>query len=231
MQLRDYVCKTLQLVEDQTHLLKSRRVDASHFAAAGLVRCCALLRGVCVLEDADLHALTGILERQVWESWLVSQYVLLRGTEALGHVQSDFFKRIDALQPGSGLGSMHVSEWEGTPKKLIIDQLATKLTPLLVDAGDTVGADLARDYDYFYRGHSQFSVHAGLSTFGLYSRSEREWASVEPTPPAPHPYVGSTSLRCTLHLAERVFERFEISTNELESIRAGIVANAKELFP
>ena len=161
---------------------------------------------------------------------MVSQYILLRGTEAVDHLTAAFFANMNTLDRALGEEPTFIRDGEEAAEKLIVGQLAEKLRPLLVNAGDTVGADLARDYAYIYRGHSQFSVHAGLSTFALYSRSEGEGASVEPNPPAPHPYVGSTSLRCTLHLAEQVFERFEIATNELESIRAGIVADAKELF-
>ena len=47
---------------------------AKQFAAAGLMRCCALLKGILVLDEARMPALTGILARQHWEDWLVSLY-------------------------------------------------------------------------------------------------------------------------------------------------------------
>lgn len=229
MQFRDHACKTLRLVENRTHLLKSRPIDRSrHLAAAGLVRCCALLRGICVLEDACLPALTGILERQNWEAWLVSRYILLRGDKAVDHIKGDNVKSWNTLRKGLGLGPEYVPDWEGDAKKLIVGQLAEKLEPLLLAAGDTEGADLARAYNPIFRGQSQFTVHAGLSTFELYTRLEDEWASVEPNPPSPFPNVGNISLLCTVHLAWHVFERFGIATNELESIRAGIKADFNE---
>lgn len=222
MQLRDYVCKTLRLVENRTHLLKSRQINRSRqIAAAGLVRCCALLRGVCVLEDAGLPALTGILERQNWETWLVSQSILLRGDEAIDEIKGDNVKSRNTFQKESGRRLKYVPEWQGKAKKLIYSQLAEKLEPLFVKACDTEGATLASGYTGIYRGHSQFTVHAGLSTFNLYMRCEGEWASVERNPPAPVPDVGKISLLCTVHLAGHVFKRFGIATKELESIRAG----------
>ena len=37
---------------------------AEQFAAAGLMRCCALLKGILVLDEARMPALAGILVRQ-----------------------------------------------------------------------------------------------------------------------------------------------------------------------
>lgn len=229
MQFRGQVCKTLRLVEDRSQLLKSHPIDASRqLAAAGLLRCCALLRGICVLEDACLPALTGILERQNWEAWLVSRYILLRGDEAVDHIKGAYVKSTKTLVKEAGLGPEYVPDWEGDTNKLNVGQLAQMLKPLLVDDGDTEGADLASGYTAIYRGQSQFTVHTGISTLHLYTRLEGEWASVESNPPSPFPDVGRISLRCTLHLAGHVFKRFGIVTNELESIRAGILAEVNE---
>ena len=229
MQFREQVCKTLRLVEDRTHLLKSRPINLPrHLAAAGLVRCCALLRGICVLEDAGLPALTGILERQNWETWLVSQSILLRGDEAVDEIAGDYVKSTTTLVREASLGPEYVPDWEGNAKKLNVAQLAEKLRPLLVDAGDTEGADLTRGYTGIYRGQSQFTVHTGISTLNLYTRFEGEWASIEPNPPTPFPDVGNVSLLCTAHLAWHVFKRFGIATREVESVWARIRADLNE---
>ena len=50
------------------------------------MRCCALLKGILVLDEARMPALAGILARQHWEAWLVSLYVLLAGAWLLPRV-------------------------------------------------------------------------------------------------------------------------------------------------
>ena len=159
---------------------------------------------------------------------MVSRYILLRGDEAVDHIKGAYVKSTNTLVKEAGLGSKYVPDWEGETKKLNISQLAQKLRPLLVDDGDTEGANLARGYTAIYRGQSQFTVHTGISTLHLYTSLEGECASVEPKPPAPFDNVGNISLLCTVHLAWHVFERFGIATTELESIRAGINADFNE---
>ena len=62
---------------------RSPRLPPEQFAAAGLMRCGALLKGVLVLDEASLPVMASILARQHWETWVVSLYVLLAGEEAL----------------------------------------------------------------------------------------------------------------------------------------------------
>ena len=62
---------------------------AEQFAAAGLMRCCALLKGILVLDEARMSELAGILVRLHWETWLVSLYVLLVGDKALKALDDD----------------------------------------------------------------------------------------------------------------------------------------------
>ena len=59
------------------------------------MRCCALLKGILVLDEARMPVLASILARQHWEAWLVSLYVLLAGDEALQVIASDdiYWKR------------------------------------------------------------------------------------------------------------------------------------------
>ena len=71
---------------------------AEQFAAAGLMRCCALLQGILVL-DERMPVLAGILVRQHWETWLVSLYVLLDGDEALEVIVADNIYRMQRMRP------------------------------------------------------------------------------------------------------------------------------------
>ena len=111
------------------------------------MRCCALLRGVCVLEDAGLGAMAGILERQHWETWLVSLHVLLRGDDALHEIAGDdiFYKRL--LAERLNLGFAYHPDWEGNIAKLNFKKLADELGPLLVQAGETGNHSGITGYD------------------------------------------------------------------------------------
>ena len=102
------------------------------FAAAGLMRCCALLKGILVLDEAGMPALASILARQHWEAWLVSLYVLLAGDEALQVIAGDdiYWKRRlakalrlerDDYQP----------DWAGRLAKLNYKELHDRMLVLL----------------------------------------------------------------------------------------------------
>ena len=188
------------------------------FAAAGLMHCCKLLRGICVLEDASLGALGGILERQHWETWLVSLHVLLRGDDALNEVGGDYVFYTRRLCNRLDMGSAYGPDWEGRVKRLNVWQLAESLRPLLIQAGETGDATAAMAYDAIYRAQSLFSVHAGIATIGTYIRDgEASW-SVEPAPPAPFEDSDQHAALYTLHLAKYVFDRFGIATDSIEEV-------------
>ncbi len=227
MDLRSHIRETLALVEARAPALTSSPPDAARqFAAAGLMRCCALLRGVCVLEDAALGAVAGILERQHWETWLVSLHVLLRGDDALHEVAGDdiFWKRL--LAEHLDLKFAYHPDWEGKIAKLNFKHLAEGLAPLLLKAGKTGNPSGITGYDVTYRVQSLFAVHAGLATIGLYLRyGETSW-SVEPNPAAPFGSPGMTPALHTLHLAKYVFEGFGISTDGIEPLWDRLIACA-----
>ena len=182
------------------------------------MRCCALLRGICVLEDAGLGILAGILGRQHWETWLLSLHVLLRRDEALQEVLGDdvFHKR--RLAERFDLGSEYLPDWDGKVARLNVMRLAESLGPLLIEAdedSDTTVAIVA--YDWTYRLQSMYSVHAGLGTIKPYIRTGEASSSVEPNPLAPFDDIGQISALYTLHLAKYVFEHFGIATDGLDA--------------
>ena len=229
VKLRDHIRETLRLVEDQAGLLETTPPNKCHqFAAGGLMRCHALLRGICVLEDASLGALAGMLERQLWETWLISLHVLLRGKEALDEVQGAdvFHKR--RLAKRLNLRPEYQPEWTGPVGKLNHWQLAEDLGPLLDEAGETGGVTTGiLAYDVTYRVQSLFSVHAGIATIRPYIRfGQRSW-SVEPNPSAPFDDIGLVPALYTLHLANYVFKRFGIATDAVEAAYDDLQAFAK----
>ena len=182
------------------------------------MRCCELLRGMRLLEDASLDVPAGILHRQHWETWLVSIYVLLKGEESLTEIGDDYVKHTRILAKKFDLRPNHVPSSEEKARKLNIFQIAQKVGPLLVEAGETGGADAGeKGYTATYRVQSQYAVHAGLSTIRPYIRIEDESWSVEPNPPAPFDSNSVFPAIYTLHLAKYVFERFGIATGAVEA--------------
>ncbi len=192
---------------------------ARQFAAAGLMRCCALLRGVLVLEDAKLPHLAGILARQHWETWLVSLHAVLRGDEALKEIAGDdiYWKR--RLSDRLKLGLAYHDDWEGKAAKLNFKNLAERLTPLLIAAGESGDLNGVTGYDVTYGVQSLFTVHAGLATIGAHLVYGPDTWSVELNPPAPFPDVAQTPALHTAHLANYVFKAFSLNPEPLEVIR------------
>jgi hypothetical protein len=217
--LRAAVDELLSILEALAPSLESKPDQVPRqFAAAGLMRCCALLRGICVLEDAGLGPVTGILERQHWETWLVSLHVLFRGDEALQEVGGDdiFWKRL--LSKKLDLGLSYHEDWEGKIASLDFKRLAEGLKPLLVAAGEPGDPDGVLGYDVTYRVQSLFAVHAGLATIGSYIRSGDETWGVIPHPPAPFPRPTQTPALHTVHLAGYVLKAFGLGNDRLERI-------------
>lgn len=134
------------------------------FAAAGLMRCCALLRGIRLLEKAELGPVPGILERQHWETWLLSLHLLFRGEGALLELGADdiYWKRplLKKFVPDRG----YHEDWENRIAKLNYKKLADDLKALLVAAGESGNPDGSIGYDLTYKIQSTFSLHSNLST-------------------------------------------------------------------
>ena len=185
------------------------------------MRCCQLLRGMRHLEDASLHIPAGILRRQHWETWLVSLYVLLQGEEALDEISGDYVKHVRILSEKLGVRPEHVPDLDEEARKLNIHNLAQRIGPLLVKAGDAEGADMGvKRYDGIYRVQSQYAVHAGLSTVLPHIRIKEESWAVERNPPHPFDHEHSQHAAIyTLHLAKYVFKCFGIETAAVEAAK------------
>ena len=184
------------------------------------MRCCQLLRGMRLLEDASLAVPAGILYRQLWETWLVSLYVLLEGEEALHEIGCDYVKHVRILGEKFDVDPEHVDPDEEA-RKLKIYDLAEKIGPLLVKASGAGDADMGvKRYDGVYRVQSQYAVHAGLSTISRHIQIKDESWSVEPNPP--HPIDDDKSQHAaiyTLHLTKYVFECFGIATDAVREAK------------
>ena len=224
MERRDRIAAALDVIETTTASLTTSPPDeVRQFAAAATMRCCALVRAACVLEDAGLGHLAGIMERQNWETWVIGLHVLLRGDDALLEVAGDdvHYKRL--LSNKLALGLSYQPDWQGPIKKLNWKELADALGPLLVKEGEALPSSGTTSYDLVYRTQSLFAVHAGLATIGAYLRyGDDEWA-IEPRPDAPFESIGVTSALHCIHLASYVFRRFGVATEPLEEHSQGFI--------
>jgi hypothetical protein len=89
-QIRGTIEELLSLIYANERNFKSPPEHASRqLAAAGLMRCCALLRGVRVLEEPVLGVIAGVLERGHRETWLLSLHALFGGEAALQTIAGD----------------------------------------------------------------------------------------------------------------------------------------------
>ena len=219
----------LQLILERRAALRSTPDHAArHLAAAGLMRCCALVKGILALEDVGLAFLAGILTRQLFEVWLVSLHVLLRGDAALSEVLGDDIHWKRLLSKRLDLGIQYHENWEGKISKLNFEAMAKELRPLLTSAGEEGTSSGALTYDVVYRTQSLFAVHAGLATLGAHVVYGDEYWEVEPNPEPPFPTPAQTPALLTAHLAQYVFKAFGLNAGGLEPLWRDIMHSSAE---
>ena len=198
---------------------------AEQFAAAGLMRCCALLKGILLLDEAKMPALAGTLARQHWETWCVSLYVLLGGDQALHVIADDdiYWKRRlsqklrlerDNYQP----------DWTGKPTKLNYKNLHDHLLEQLRERESVDGPQGITGYDVIYRYESLASAHANLTTIGghLVYGDDDEWEISVDSSQTPND-VALTPVLHTVHLAHYVFKEFGLNADAMDLFVSDLV--------
>ena len=220
--------------------------EAEQFAAAGLMRCCALLKGILVLDEARMPALAGILVRQHWEAWLVSLYVLLVGDKALkvladdvkywkSHLpeplRDDFEHWMQQLipKPFRLEGDHQHPDSVKEPRKLL-DCLAMHkiVIDLLRKRGESVDSPTgATAYDVTYRWESLVASHANLPTIArhLVDVDDGGLAVSVDASAMQGDAIGGPVLY-TNDLAQRVFEKFGLDGAAMNSFVADLVGPA-----
>ena len=203
--------------------------EVEQFAAAGLMRCCALLKGILVLDEARMPALAGILARQHWETWLVSLYVLLSGDEALQAIAGDniYWKRrlSKALQLGQ---DDYQRDWPGRIVRLpTYYELDKRVRELLREREPVDGPAGVTGYNVIYSYESLVSTHANLTTIGGHLvYGDDEWAvSVDSS--ISQDDVAVTPVLHTVHLAHYVFKEFGLDGDEMSPFVADLVIPAR----
>ena len=204
--------------------------EAEQYAAAGLMRCCAFLQGILVL-DERMPVLAGILVRQHWETWLVSLYLLLDGDEALEVLVADDIYRMQQMRPVFEELPLEVdhhydpdTDSVKKPKPLNYKQLHERVRKLLRKGGEPVdGPAGVTGYDVIYRPDSFFSTHANLFTIGGYLVcGDDEWAVSVDSSHALADDVVRDPVIYTNYLAQRVFEKFGLDGDAIPGREADL---------
>lgn len=185
----------LAMIDEAAPFLRSSSEEsAQQFGAAGLMRCCALLRSILALDEAHAAGIARILEREHRETWLVAMYVLLSGDSALGAVVGD-----------------------GVSSSAKCDALGDRVSALLSDREDGVARARANE---FIHDDAQCSVGLQATIAKIARHIERgpgEWR-VTPKPSSAASDVIGMPLMRTVFLAQHVFAEFGIDRGALDRI-------------
>ena len=202
------------------------------FAAAGLMRCCALLKGVIVLDEAGMPALTGILLRQLWEVWLVSFYALLAGDEALHIIASDdiYWKRRLSGALRLEQDDYH-PEWSGTAAKINYTDMSRRVISLLRAREAVDGPGDVTCLDVIYRFQSLASVHANLTTIGSHLVERDGEGAVSENSSLTLNNVVVTPVLLTVHLAQYVFKEFGLDADAMDPFVASLRSSPRSIPP
>jgi len=219
MMLREAAEELLDCVRAQIDRLRSSPDQAErHFAAAGLMRCCLLLRGILVLEDAGFPHPAGILARQHWETWVLSLYALLGGDDALTEIAGDDIHWKRKLAHGLRLELQYHEDWIQGIDRLNYKAIHDRVLRLLEETGEPRGEG-PTGYDLTYRTQSLFSTHANLATLGAHMLNDEEPWGVRLNPAAPFPGMSiQVSALHTSHLASHVFRAFALATDQIDAL-------------
>jgi hypothetical protein len=214
---RNAAIEVLRLIDATIPALRCAPDDLGRsFGAAGLMRSCALLKGILTLDDARLGALTGILARQHWETWLVSLYVVLGGDEGIRAVMSDNIYWRRKLDESLKLGGKHQPKWPGSVVKLNYRALSKRVLELLQSRGEPNPGPIA-GYEITYSFQSTFSLHANLSTITPHIEYGSDAWTVNADAPGPLADQLLTPVLHTVHLAQYVFKDFGLDSTGLEA--------------
>ena len=204
--------------------------EVEQFAAAGLMRCCAVLKGILVLDEAKMPELAGMLVRQHWETWLVSLYVLLGGDKALEEIRDDHIQRSHQLCKSLRMeGDHHHPDSVKNQKKLNSWERHKRVIELLREQGESVdGPAGVTGYDVIYRSESLFSTHANVFTIGRHLVfGDDEWVvSVDSSETRGDDIVSAPVIH-TSYLAQRVFKEFGLDGDAMSSFVADLVVPAR----
>ena len=203
---------------------------AKQFAAAGLMRCCALLKGILVLDEARMPALAGILVRQHWETWGVSLYVLLGGDKALEVIVDDHTQWSRHLSESLRIeGDHHHPDSVKKQKTLNYWNMHKRVIELLRERGEPVdGPAGVTGYDVIYRSESLFLDPCERVTIGRHLVcGDDEWAVSVDSSETRGEDVALAPVLYTNDLAQRVFKEFGLDGDAMAPFVTDLVVPAR----
>jgi hypothetical protein len=247
----DAVEGLLVLIDERRPQLTDPVGSPRQFAAGGLARGAALVRGAILVVDDGHEDLVGVFVRAVWECWCVGLWTLKRGAEGVALLEEKdrqwmarYLRELPSAIPSQPIdpeyeaylardsGALPPSIW--SMAKEVEKWLQT------VRAGPIAYADIS-SYRVLYRIESHFSAHANFASFGRYldppnaplaEKSKVVQRVIEPHPseslqtkavPAAAAYLA--------HLAWFVYNAFDLSTEEVETILDGLLREADMFRP
>ena len=172
--------------------------------------------------------LAGILARQLWETWVVSLYVLLARDEAMkAIVREDIFWRRRIIAYLRVEDDYYQSEPPEKPAPLKYKKLHDCVLELLRERELVDCPSGVTTYDLAYRWESTFATHANLTTIGghLVKRGGDCLAvAVDSRLPPPD---AATPVFLTCHLAKYVFNEFGLDGDAIAPFVADLVSPAR----
>ena len=178
-----------------------------------------------------MPALAGILTRLHWETLVVSLYVLLDGDKALQVIAGDdiHWKRIlsKELRLEREQDAYYQQDWIGKIAKLNYFDLHDRMLKLLREREPVDGPAGVTGYDVTYRYESLVSSHANLTTIGEHLvYGDDEWAvSVDSSKARDD--VAVTPVLYTGHLAQHVFQEFDLDGDAMGPFVTDLVVPAR----
>ncbi len=188
-------------------------------AAAGLARCCALSDGIRVLCRCGRCDVAGVLTRTLYETFIVSLYVLLKGHEAFLHVAGAHKRHGRILNEKNALGAEDLlARWTFDEARLNVEELTKELGPLLAEAGEP-DSDAMPIYDLGYRAESTWSTHGLGALLRYVDAAGSPWTVVKRPEGLLKPENAQTvAVLYTSVLAKHVFQQFGVGLSEIERL-------------
>lgn len=155
-----------------------------HAAAGFIARGAGFLRSMEILAGGGRDDVGGYLYRGVLECYFLGLYVLLGGEEALNHVLGDHRRNVENYVRANDDAELKeaTAEWAVEPRHLNLEDIATRLGPLLTAAGEETEG-LKGLYNSAFRNASTFETHGFGALLRYVDLQDGLWR-VNPNPDA-----------------------------------------------
>ena len=242
----DHVEALLALIDERSRTLTDPLGSARVFAAGGLSRGAALLRGGVLVVEAGREDLVGVFIRAVWECWCVGLWALRGGRAAMARLEEKhrlwmrrYLSDLPAAIPQPDIDSAYRAYLDRAPGPVPppLWKMAQEVEEWLqtADTGPIAYSDIA-SYNVVYRLESHYSAHANFGSFGRRldppngaeaDRTATIQRVVEPQPSETLRTKAASAAASYLgHLAWHVYHALELPTDDLEALLDRLLSDA-----